>query len=273
MIQQGLLIPGAETIHRPALRYFGGKFNLAPWIIRHFPQHNTYVEPFGGAYSVGCQKMPSRLEVYNDLNPDAANFFKVLRQEPEALITAIAASPRTAAEFRQCQSPCDEPLEWARRYYLYCHIGFMGGGGRWSSGTSRERLELAAIQDDSHLWPIARRIERLIIQLAHAHICISAWDGPETLFYVDPPYPFQARRSRDKRHKNGAPRRQYAYELGSDEQHRELAAVLHRVRGKVVLSGYDCPLYQELFSDWRQVRSSTQSSCRETVFESLWMNF
>lgn len=29
---------------RPALRYYGGKWNLAPWIISHFPPHQNYVE-------------------------------------------------------------------------------------------------------------------------------------------------------------------------------------------------------------------------------------
>lgn len=244
MILQQTLFPGAERITRPALRYFGGKFQMAPWIIAQFPEHSTYIEPFGGAFSVGLQKLPSRREVYNDLNPDTVNFFTVLRDNPEELIAAIAASPRSLDEFKRCQAPSSDPLEWARRYYLYCHLGYMGGGGRWSSGTSTSRLELSAIQDDSHLYPISERLQGVVIQSADALECIRHWDGARVLFYVDPPYPFQSRRSRDKRHKNGAPRRQYAVEMGQDEQHRELAQVLQGVRGQVVLSGYDCPLYQ-----------------------------
>jgi DNA adenine methylase len=36
------------TITRPVLRYPGGKFKMAKWIISHFPQHSFYVHPYGG---------------------------------------------------------------------------------------------------------------------------------------------------------------------------------------------------------------------------------
>ena len=33
---------------RPIVRYHGGKWLLAPWIISYFPAHRVYVEPYGG---------------------------------------------------------------------------------------------------------------------------------------------------------------------------------------------------------------------------------
>ena len=33
---------------RPVVRWHGGKWRLAPWILAHLPPHRTYVEPFGG---------------------------------------------------------------------------------------------------------------------------------------------------------------------------------------------------------------------------------
>ena len=70
-------IQGAPT--RPALRYYGGKWRLAKWIIAHFPHHVTYVEPFGGAASVLLRKPPAFIDVYNDRNQRVVSFFRVLR--------------------------------------------------------------------------------------------------------------------------------------------------------------------------------------------------
>ena len=80
---------------RPLLRYHGGKWKLAPWILRHLPAHRTYVEPFGGGASVLLQKPRSHAEVYNDLDGDIVNFFRVLRdqQQRARLIEALTLTP------------------------------------------------------------------------------------------------------------------------------------------------------------------------------------
>lgn len=75
---------------RPALRYHGGKWRLAPWIIRHLPPHRVYVEPFGGAASVLLRKPRAYSEVYNDQWGRVVDVFSVLR------------NPEQAAELRHC---------------------------------------------------------------------------------------------------------------------------------------------------------------------------
>jgi DNA adenine methylase len=102
---------------RPILRYHGGKFRLAPRIIAHFPPHRVYVEPFGGAGSVLMRKEPSFAEVYNDLDGEVVNVFRVLRDpdRAERLRTLLELTPWSRIEFRACYEPADDPIEQARR--------------------------------------------------------------------------------------------------------------------------------------------------------------
>lgn len=94
-----------NEIKRPALRYYGGKWKLAPWIISHFPAHKNYVEPCGGAASVLLQKPRSPLETYNDLDGNVVNFFRVLRDRPDELIRKIRLTPWARAEYELSLQP------------------------------------------------------------------------------------------------------------------------------------------------------------------------
>jgi DNA adenine methylase len=260
-------------ISRPAFRQYGGKWQLSDWILSHFPTHTIYVEPFGGAFSVGLRKAPIATEVYNDLHADAVNFFQQLQLRPASLIAAIAASPRTKTEFERCQEPTSDPLEWARRYYLNCQMSRAGGGGRWCSGASSVRLGQPQY-DDSHLWAIAKRLRNVQIFNRDALDIIRQYDSPDALFYVDPPYPHQSRRSKDNRHQdqvNAQPRRQYRHEM-KDEHHHHLAEVLHHVQGAVIISGYNCPLYEELYQGWQRVEKLTRTGINTEAIESLWLS-
>lgn len=78
-----------------------GKFRLAPWILAHFPAHRIYVEPFGGAAGVLIQKPRAYSEVYNDLDGDLVNFFRVVQNAGlrQQLVEACVLTPYARAEF------------------------------------------------------------------------------------------------------------------------------------------------------------------------------
>lgn len=84
---------------RPALRYYGGKYSIAPWIISHFPPHTNYLEPCSGGASVILAKPRSKLETINDIDGDVFNFFRVLRDQPDELIRRIHLTPWARAEY------------------------------------------------------------------------------------------------------------------------------------------------------------------------------
>jgi len=272
---QQLRLFGCDLPSRPALPHFGAKWRLGPWVINAFPAHRHYNEVQCGAANVLMLKPPALYETLNDLNPATINFLRVVQQQPGALIAALRRQvPRDRDEFYQCFEPCTDRVEWARRTACIGHGGHHGAGGRWAGGITPQGLSRLWRMDWDFLWPIAQRLQSVVIQQGDVHVALLAHDSPSTLHYVDPPYPAQARRSRDNRKRYSiTPRRQYAYEMFDDDSHIALAATLHNLRGYVVLSGRPCPLYDHLFAGWRRIDTMTRDSDRSVQTESLWLNF
>src|SRR5687768_92080 len=119
-----------REIGRPVLRWHGGKYRLAPWVIEFFPNHHSYVEPFSGAASVLLAKKRSHTEVYNDLDASVVNVFRVLR-DPEMslrLEAALRLTPFARDEFLAAHEKTDDPVEWARRMVVRSFQALGGDG-------------------------------------------------------------------------------------------------------------------------------------------------
>lgn len=260
---------------RPLLRYHGGKWRLAPWIISNFPQHRIYVEPFGGAGSVLLQKPRCYSEVYNDMDGQVCNLFRVLRNPAQAreLVRLVTLTPYARTEFEESYILADDPIEQARRTLFRSMAGFSTSG---ASGVHRTGFRANVTRPSTtpaHDWQyfpatletIVERLRGVIIENDDALAVIARYDGPETLIYADPPYPRSVRSATWKQNA-------YRYEM-TDDDHRKLAATLHACRGVVIISGYACELYDiELYPTWWRVeRDSHADGARDRV-EVLWMN-
>lgn len=251
----------------PLLRYIGGKWQLADWILEQFPEHETYVEPYCGGASLFFRKHPSPIEVINDLNSDVINFFRVLREQSQALFDAIELTPFSREEYDLAYEEADDPLERARRFYIRSWQSFSGHAGYKTGWRHQRNLHSrgTSLTREWHrndgLYRSAIRLKDALIEHNDALKVIQRYDTPVALFYVDPPYVLDTRSNH----------RRYAHEM-TDDDHRALAAVLHRVQGMVLLSGYDCPLYQELFGDWRRIEKSTTTNGNNAATESLWIS-
>lgn len=261
-----------NSIKRPALRYYGGKWKLAPWIISHFPPHKNYVEPCGGAASVLLRKPRSPLETYNDLDENVVNFFRVLRDQPDELIRKIRLTPWARAEFELSREPVQDPIENARRFFVSATMGISQKpfdkttGMRTQSfyGQTYSRI-IFQINDDSlsHLWSVVERLTDVQIENRDYKYLIERYDYPETLFYVDPPYIAETRATPNN----------YAFEW-TDDDHAEAAELLRQAAGYVVVSGYACPLYTELYEahGWQRVDKEAQTNSGGKRIESLWLS-
>lgn len=254
---------------RPILRWHGGKWILAPWIISHFPAHRVYVEPFGGAASVLIRKNRSYAEVYNDLDDEVVNLFRVLRSElaPD-LCDALKLTPFSDREFFDAYEVTADPVERARRTVIRAFMGFGSNAVHRKSGfrSNSNRSGTTPARDwVNYPDSLAHAVDRLrgvVILNRDACDVMAAHDGPETLHYVDPPYIADTRDAGSD----------YAHEM-TDEDHRKLLVFLRGLEGRVVLSGYPHPSYDEALHDWRRVnRKALADGARERT-EVLWMNF
>lgn len=252
---------------RPALRYHGSKWLMAPWIISHLPvEHGVYVEPFCGALAVLLRKRRSALEVANDLDGEVVNFFAMLRNRTDELIEAIRLTPYARAEMELAMEPAEDDLERARRFYVKAYQTQSGPTGRWRSGwrisTKSHVAPSMTFANVEHLYEVAERLRGVAFECAAAAEVIKRYDSADTLFYLDPPYVSETR-GRWKGHA-------YAHEMSTDD-HLALAAQLHEVKGMAVLSGYRCDLYDEQFADWHRVDYTARTD-RGYAVESLWLN-
>lgn len=258
---------------RPILRYHGGKWKLADWIIRQFPKHRVYVEPFGGAASVLICKPRSYGEIYNDLDGEIVNLFRVVRDRGTELRRQLEDTPFARDEYRLSFEASTDELEQARRTVIRSFMGF-GSNSLCKNIKSGFRANAnRSGTTPAHDWAnypklldkLTARLRAVVIENRDAIEVMQAHDSPETLHYCDPPYVHSTRSSKVHGHHG------YTHEM-SDEEHLKLSKYLHEVSGMVVLSGYSCKLYDELYKDWSTIDLKSLADGARKRTEVLWIN-
>lgn len=268
-----------SAITRPVLRYHGGKFRLAPWIRSFFPPHQVYVEPFGGAGSVLLTKEPAYAEVYNDLDGDIVNFFRVLRdtEQRARLCEILALTPFSREEFERAYDWTDDSVERARRIAIKAGMGYgsagatkgntgfrIDSGRKWSTDFAQWQTYPAAIA------AIGERLRGVLIENRPATSVLMQQDGPRTLHYVDPPYLFETR----SQPSGALGSRDYRHEM-TDWQHMDLLACLKNLEGMVILSGFHSEMYARSLLNWDQHTCRARGNARRGTKinnEYLWIN-
>jgi len=245
---------------RSPITWFGGKGSMTAKLLPFVPPHHTYCEPFGGGASLLFAKDPAPVEVYNDLDEGLVHFFRTLRNRRHAaeLRRRCLLTPYSRAEYHRCRATwrdCRGPIERAYRWYVCARCSF---GGRFSASWSYARTHsVRGKAEPVSTWQgavagLRAACDRLLdvqIERADFRRIFASYDSPATLFYVDPPYVHSTRT--DKR---------YACEL-SDADHADLVALLRKLEGMVLLSGYRNGLYRPLErAGWRRKDWRTASA-------------
>lgn len=265
----------SASLTRPILRYHGGKWRLAPWIIEHFPPHRVYVEPFGGAASVLLRKERSFAEIYNDRWGVVVNVFRVVRDPvmAEQLERALRLTPFARDEFEaDWPDESADPIEQARRAILRSFAGFGSAAtnGNYATGfrANSNRSHTTPAHDwvnyPNHIKRFTDRLSGVVIENRPAAQIIETHDGADTLTYVDPPYPHE---TRNMRRGNAA----YAVEMTTDE-HVELSLTLRQCTGMVIVSTYPNDLYDHLYAHWRRETTAALADGARERLEVLYLN-
>ena len=175
-----------------AFGWYGGKYSHLDWLLPLLPPAIHFCDVFGGSAAVIINREPSLVETYNDIDGEVVNFFRVLRNQKEALTEAIGLTPFSREELALACSHLDglTDLERARRFFVRARqvrtgLAQTASAGRWAHCVLTSRAGMAgavsrwlgSIED---LSLIAQRLLRVQIENAPALEVIRQPFQPET---------------------------------------------------------------------------------------------
>lgn len=254
------------------LSWVGGKFCLADKLISMFPEHTTYVEPFGGAAHVLFKKKPSKVEIYNDIDDRLVNFFEVIKDKDlmDELCKRIDNTLYSRSIFDKCKNLTEAcGIDAAYAFAILNKMSFGAKMGTWG-------VSIATNSQVKRWRSMPDKIQKAFIRMKDVQIenkdfeyILSRYDRPETFFYLDPPYCFSGARGKDN---------VYRHEMSNDK-HERLIDCLLQIKGKAMLSGYDTPIYDRL--GWNRIEVGASNMCinlrkgekRVRKMEYVWVNY
>ena len=182
-----------EKLNAP-IRYFGGKGVMRERIIEHFPDLNeieTYVEPFGGSFSVGFKKPIIANEIYNDLEKNVYSLYKVLSDKE--LFTEFKHRCDLQLfcedfrdEYREMLKTELSLLERAYLYYMVNRMSYNGIGGFTANLVVRRGMAKSVsdfLSSIEKLPEIHQRLSRVIIMNTDGIELIKRYDKSDVLHY------------------------------------------------------------------------------------------
>lgn len=226
----------------PPAAYIGGKLNLSGTIISliNATPHTCYAEGFVGMGGVFLRReFRPKSEIINDFSGDVANLFRVLQNHYVAFMDMLKWQVTSRAEFERLLALPGERLTDLQRAARFLYVQRTSFGGKVAgrnfgvtkTGPARfDVTKLGAVLEEVH-----SRLASVVIENLDYKAFIPRYDGPETLFYLDPPYYGCEGDYND----TGA--------LFAREEFAHMAALLKDIKGRFILSLNDHPDVREIF--------------------------
>lgn len=257
-----------------SFQYLGGKYSVLPWLLPLLPVTRSFVDVFGGSMAVTLNRPQSMIETYNDIDRNVVNFFKVLRSQPEALITALELTPHSRQEYLDAIiTPDDSDLEKARKFFIRTvqsqfSAGNMENKKGWRAALRESRTKISEatnkyLNSVAGLSGLIDRLRQIQIENRDFRWVIEKYDTSETLFYCDSPY-YTTHRSSTK----------YQHEM-TEQDFLDLAELSKTVQGKIAISGYQCEFIDRCFSHLQKHIGPKRKNgiSKKDIRECLWTNY
>lgn len=239
--------------------WVGGKRLLRKKIIAMLPPHSDYIEVFGGAGWVLFGKEPtvSKAEVYNDVNEELVNFWRVIKCHPDDFLNVIheyLRSRKLFDDFSKCPAYLLTGTLRAVRFYYLNKNSYANKGSSFTARKNTRPPSKEKIRSD--IDAVFERLHRVTIECLPYQILFERYDSSDTLFYIDPPYLIPGIE------------RCYDYYL-MPAQHEDLSGHIKRLNGKFILSLNDSDATRQLYDGCNISVVETQYSMSTRAGKSL----
>lgn len=245
--------------------YCGSKTRIMPWLLRHFPAHSLFLEPFCGSARVLLAKTPSPAELISDLDPYVINFWQQVRDNWHLLkFRCLYDFDRQFFLFARKHLWTDDRLEAARRFYAATKPTYKGLPKTVTFDPCKQGSFFAGL---NKLEAVSKRLKAVRIERCSYETALLLNDHAEAFAYLDPPYHPDTWANPN------------AYRMSfSAAQHSELLSLVRSLNSKVMLSGHDHPEYRRALCDWNMKRRRTFTrlgSDHQTASrtEFIWTNY
>ena len=265
--------------------YRGGKSLVADEVHRRFGRLSTYIEPFAGSLAVllASSGPLARREIVNDFDTLIINFWRTLRQDPQAMLKYVAYPPIQAdvkswAPWLQDRAQviqkairdgeCDYvDIEAAGRWMWFINHNVRGsalkGASLYTHSQGIQRMEL---EDAERLLAgIQQRLRHVVVYNGDWTRVLTdrlLYKQPPTGIFLDPPYLTSTGRCIVYTHDSGTIAndvRAWAIEHGDDE------------RLRIALCGWEEEHADQMPNDWATYRWRATGS-KGGVNECVWFS-
>jgi len=169
-----------------------GKSVVAKQLLRMFPEHTTYVEPFAGSAALFWAKDPSPTEILNDLDPEIAAALRFVKSVTDAEIAQLQRKQWWVRDHEEMRAIRDSaPTDRVSRFHRFMVIKLISffGQARTVSWPDNERIKRMGFPSMlGRLAEAKKRLKGVKILNQDYRKATAAHDGPGSFHFMDPPY-------------------------------------------------------------------------------------